>query len=264
MLHTMALKSSQTGFLVAVSLLVLSCGKAKSLSELSIYGGQSVPAAQHLNVVALTDTDGIYCTGTALTPTLVVTAAHCILDEEDQSAIKIYAGTGQEGGMVEGQYPVLRLEASPRYHSYNSGSAFDVAYVLLAKPLELPATAYVKILTDESEIKELLVPGTPSTLVGFGARNKNGFGMKYEVTAPVRKVSANEVEIGGEGRDACQGDSGGPAFGMLKSGAWRMYGVVSRGGDCGTGGTWSLLHKNICWIQKASAVDLNLPTDFCR
>ena len=75
--------------------------------------------------------------------------------------------------------------------------------------------------------------------------------------------SANEIAVGGGGKDSCQGDSGGPVYGQLKSGEWRVYGVTSRGGSCGTGGIYGLMHANICWVQEGAGESLGLPAGSC-
>jgi secreted trypsin-like serine protease len=240
------------------------CGKLSPVeSQVKIYGGTPVAKDKRMNVVAITDKDGMFCTGTALTPKLIVTAAHCSIDTL-ASSVRVYVGEGEEGGAVEGQYAVSKIQSSPYYHENDEESAFDVGYLVLETELDIPADSYTKVLTDSEEIKELLVKKADSYLVGFGTRKKNGFGVKYEVKTPVKRVLKNEIVIGANGKDACQGDSGGPAFGLLKSGEWRVYGVVSRGGQCGNGGNWGLLHKNICWIQKDSGIDLNLPPNYCK
>jgi len=135
--------------------------------------------------------------------------------------------------------------------------------VILRDALDLPQSAYVPIALEESELRELVTVGKSSTIIGFGERNGNAFGLKYLATSLVTEVGPTELTIGGEGRDACSGDSGGPAFGRLSNGEWRVYGVVSRGGECGLGGIWGLMHANICWIQQDSGIDLNAPSSLC-
>ena len=96
----------------------------------------------------------------------------------------------------------------------------------------------------------------------LGNRDGGGYGVKYEVDVPITKVGDNEVGLGNNGKDSCQGDSGGPAYARLKNGAWRVFGVVSRGGACGTGGIYGRMNANICWVQEDSGVDLGL-SEFC-
>lgn len=247
--------------LIATAL--LGCGKVDTpASETKIYGGKKSVAGDWLSTVAITGPDGrMFCSGTAVHPRLVVTAAHCVQGTSNPARLRVYLGEGAEGGLVKPQYTGVKFGYSPKY-GRNPGGWNDIAYIVLDKDLDLPEEAYIPILKDKEEIKELLQPGVTSRIVGFGNRDGGGFGVKYETDAPITGLGDIEVNIGKNGKDSCQGDSGGPAYGRLKSGEWRVYGVVSRGGACGLGGVWGLMHPNICWVQKDSGVQLELD-GFC-
>lgn len=246
------------------SLLIMSCGEQKSSeAQLSIYGGRSVAHEARRDAVALTDEEGVFCSATALSPTLVITAAHCLV-ERSSDEIRVYVGNGEAKGLQRGQYEVERLAINPSYDPENSFKGFDAGYLLLKEPLSLPSEAFTTILTDKDEMKELLRGGSDSYLVGFGWDKKNVIGVKLETKAKVRKREATEVFLGGQGRDACQGDSGGPAYGLLKNGEWRVYGITSGGDNCGQGGFWGLMSANICWVLKDSLVtDVKIARSFC-
>ncbi|MES2745871.1 MAG: trypsin-like serine protease [Bdellovibrionota bacterium] len=248
--------------------LSVSCGQSgDQSSEQKVYGGTKVPAGNWLSTVGLSQGGSLYCTGTAISPTVVISAAHCA-QGISASSVTVYTGEGKDGGYVKGQYKVKKIVKSPKYTG-NKGN--DISYLVLSTPLDLPASAYVPVLTDKDEIAELNKVGAKAQIVGYGLRNGNAFGVKYEVTASVVKSistllsydSQNEIAIGGSGKDSCNGDSGGPVYGQLKSGDWRVYGVTSRGGSCGTGGIYGLMSSNICWVQKDSGVDLDLPAGTC-
>jgi secreted trypsin-like serine protease len=239
--------------------MTVGCGSVgDSTSEQKVYGGTRVPAGSWNNVVAITQrSSGMYCSGTAIAPTVVITAAHCIKGFS-ASNVAVYVGEGKEGGRVTGQYQAKKIKYSPKYNTTN-----DIAYIELTKPLDLEESDYVPVLTDADEIDELLAIGGTGRIVGFGNRNDGGFGVKFEVDGKITKLTSNEITIGGGGKDSCQGDSGGPVFGKLANGEWRVYGVTSRGGACGTGGIYGLMHANICWVQEDSGVDLGLPEGTC-
>jgi secreted trypsin-like serine protease len=241
---------------------LLSCSAAESQdSQSKIYGGTKTKAGEWLSTVALVANGRIFCTGTAIHPQLVVTAAHCVEGSTNPRRIGIYLGEGSEGGRVSAQYTAVKMAYSPKY-SRNIEGWNDVAYLVLDKSMNLPQSAYVPVLTRADETAEILQSGLDAYLVGFGNRNGGGFGVKFEVNAAITEVGENEVALGNSGKDSCQGDSGGPAFAKLKNGEWRVFGVVSRGGSCGTGGIYGRMDANICWIQEDSGVDLGL-TAFC-
>jgi secreted trypsin-like serine protease len=237
---------------------LLSCSASEPQdSESKIYGGVKTKAGEWLSTVALVSGGRMFCTGSAIHPQLVITAAHCIQGSSLPSRIGVYVGEGSEGGRVEAQHKVVKMAYSPKY-SRNVDGWNDIAYLVLDKPLDLPESAYIPVLTDADETEELLQTGLNAFLVGFGNRDGGGFGVKYEVDVEITKVGDNEVSLGHSGKDSCQGDSGGPAFAKLKNGEWRVFGVVSRGGACGTGGIYGRMNANICWIQEDSGVDLGL------
>lgn len=231
-------------------------------NETKIYGGSKVKKGQWLSTVGITNRDGIFCTGTALTPRLIITAAHCLLDERPRD-IRVYVGSGAENGAVKGQYAVARAAVSPRYDDRNPNSDHDIGYIVLRDELDIPESAFIPLAETEDEREELLQRGRPVKLVGFGEREDGAYGVKFEVSSKIKAVKRTEVIIGGEGKDACYGDSGGPAFGRLSNGEWRVFGVVSRGDDCGEGGTWGLIESDACWIQDDSGITLPETMDFC-
>jgi secreted trypsin-like serine protease len=241
---------------------LLSCSASEPQdSQSKIYGGIKTKAGEWLSTVALVSNGRMFCTGTAINPQLVITAAHCIQGNSNPRRIGVYVGEGSEGGRVTAQYTVEKMAYSPKY-SRNVEGWNDIAYLVLDKPMDLPESAYIPVLTDAEETTEALQTGLTSYLVGFGNRDGGGFGVKYEVDVAITKVGDNEVYLGNNGKDSCQGDSGGPAFAKLSNGEWRVYGVVSRGGACGTGGIYGRMNANICWIQEDSGVDLGF-ADFC-
>ncbi|RYZ53190.1 MAG: trypsin-like serine protease [Proteobacteria bacterium] len=251
--------------LLGLGLLIeVSCGpQPKSTSEAKIFGGRPVLSGNRLDAIALTDEEGIFCSGTAVSPTLVLTAAHCAVDLTAED-VRVYVGAGETGGMQVGQYAVEKVAVNPLYDENDQDKGSDSAYLLLKNPIDLPPESFTTILTDPAEAKELLRGGSDTYLVGFGWNKKDVIGVKYEAKGVVRKLFETEVSLGGKGRDACQGDSGGPAYGLLKSGEWRVYGITSRGSDCGQGGIWGLMSANICWALKDSgALDVKIPAAYC-
>lgn len=239
--------------------MAVGCGQVDDTSsDTKVYGGSKVASGAWQSVVAITQkSSGMYCSGTAIAPTVVITAAHCAKGFSAAN-VAVYTGNGVEGGRVQGQYPAKVIKYSPLYNTTN-----DISYIVLSKPLDLPASAYVPVLTNKAEIAELTKIGATGHIVGFGNRDDGGFGVKFEVDASVTQVTSNEIYIGGSGKDSCNGDSGGPVFGKLANGEWRVYGITSRGGACGTGGIYGLMHANICWVQESSGVNLGLPAGTC-
>ena len=244
---------------------ILACGPlAEQSSQTKIYGGIKSKTGDWLNTVAISDGHGIFCSGTAINPRLILTAAHCAKGntEGNPARIKIYVGEGSEGGTVPSQYTAKKINLSPSYGRDPKGWN-DIAYIVLDKDLTLPEASFTKVLMDKGETEELLQVNATAHLVGFGIRNDGGYGIKFETDARITQVGENEVNIGSHGHDSCQGDSGGPAFAQLKTGEWRVFGIVSRGGACGTGGVYGRMNANICWVEEDSKISLGLSPEFC-
>jgi secreted trypsin-like serine protease len=222
-----------------------------------IFGGIKTARHEWTNTVALTDKSGIYCSGTALAPNLILTAAHC-LDGAKVKKLKVYVGEGAQEGSIQGQYRAESFGQSPDYNVEDEGTDHDIGYVVLKDSLDLPQSAYVPVAATKDEVASLVAVNQPTEIVGYGLRENKEFGHKYHAKTRITKVDSTVVTIGGNGIDACNGDSGGPAFGRLKDGTLRIFGVASNGEDCGMGGAWSLIHPDICWLMKDSGVDLGI------
>lgn len=242
-------------------------------SQPSIYGGVASAPGAWLGAVALTNTlsrGQEWCSGTAVTPSLIITAAHC-LKISSASERKIYVGDGFEEnatGRHLGEFAEYEVESYRVHPLYGTAGgfdqAFDIGYLVLKQPLRIPASEIVPILRDPKEISEALQVGGKATIVGFGTKPNGDSGSKFEAVVDIRRVGSREITMGGGGIDSCYGDSGGPAYARLADGSWRVFGIVSRGPDCGSGGEWGLMHPYLCWIQKDSGQNwFGLSDDDC-
>lgn len=262
--------------LTALSLTSCGAGSKQDLSRVGIYGGHPVAPGEHPAVVALAFRDGVAsdwhveCSGTLVTPDLVLTAGHCLkgpgfdaktLGTAVGDRLSIYMGPGNEGGLIQTGLAVTRADYHPMLRAHPLGYA-DYGLVELARPVDgvepLPLTEDLA-----TELKALR--SGEATLVGFGRRDDGGVGVKYEATAVVQSFTSHEALIGGDGKDGCTGDSGGPALthSVTSDGSerWRQVGIISRGAQlaCGEGGQVSLTADGICWLADAAGGRLGAP-----
>ena len=171
-------------------------------------------------VVALTfDGTNISCTGTLVSPRVVLTAGHCA----PFTLPKIFFGTDPaEGGLLIDSIHVLR-------HPDFGGPppiANDLAMILLAEPapetispIGLYPTSFDPAILDRA-----------IRIVGFGstAGPMPTVGIKREGIAKFLDYTETSFRLTGNPAQTCAGDSGGPAF-VAVDGVEYLAGVTSSG-----------------------------------
>jgi secreted trypsin-like serine protease len=205
------------------------------------------------------------CTATLISPTVLMTAAHCA-----DGALKIYAVFATDGiAALKQANPasnpnIVRVAASRIYPTWvgtKNGEikgkqldAGDIALLKLAAPA--PATAKITRLYNGSlqQGETLLAAGYGIDSVGQTNNDSSGLLREANVLVAKPLVGKSEffVDQRGSNPGPCSGDSGGPTFVQSATGDLQQVGIVSRGDEnCAIGGIYTLVPAYTSWISNS-------------
>lgn len=241
-----------------------------------IVGGTPATQEQIYSTVSLTDaSDGFtVCSGTLIAPTVVATAAHCVVTFANEKSTQI---TGQRqpseiivvAGALDADTPAPEQKykvASLAYHKgFSLSTALDadglstendIAVLLLQQPItSLPSVPVLSM----DQLDTTLQQGTPLTITGYGIHNiENQFtGTLYVAQTPYQRRNKVEFLVGGNGNpDGCTDDSGSAAYisvdgTMVAAGIHSRSAVLGAGGQgmCGQGGVYTILAAYDSWLR---------------
>jgi secreted trypsin-like serine protease len=191
------------------------------------------------------------CTGTLITPNIVLTAAHCMLFLGGR--LPGFVLTRRIADVTPGaDDPALRVVVHPQFVFQAGGKAalHDLALVLLARPVRAVAP---EALLSKAQAATVAI-GDAVDLVGYGrmSRTVEGNGTKNRGRSKLVEIRPFEWVIGAPSDvQNCDGDSGGPAF-VVADGKRRIMGIASRSVDsqapCVTGTIHARVDAEAQWI----------------
>jgi hypothetical protein len=198
-------------------------------------------AALHTVMITVYQKDGssLMCSGTAISPQHILTAAHCL-----SKADRLELGSGPRGQSLA-DFGRLKFAIHPKW---KLGPVDDIAIIASEFPLPLQHA----LVTKSGALKL----GEAIVLAGYGstAESRDDAGYLRVARSEVESIDLEKGTfnlISRSGRGGCHGDSGGPGF-VERDGYLGLAGVISGGSiraPCDVGhGTLSLLSKNLEWI----------------
>ncbi len=285
-----------TAAAVAVALTGAPVASAAPTVAPQIINGDPAPAEQYPFLVSLLSSDRLvesgafqaqFCGGTLTTPTTVVTAAHCIIDQktgDQRTASSILVGVGPDLRDPDLRIvSVARVTTNPDY--VRRTAVNDIAILTLAEPV-----TGVRLLRPVSadEAVALTAPGETVRVAGWGNTSTSGkeFPSTFRIAQVVifpdascgqeQKFILNGVTFNGfdpteanarfmvcaagatpagEVIDSCQGDSGGPLI-AREGAAARLIGVVSWGEACASRfpGVYTRIASELAFLSSNNAI----------
>lgn len=211
-----------------------------------IVNGAVCSSADQSPAVAIRYFGGAYCTGSLVTPDVVITAAHC-LEDADCSQMTVHAAGGGSSRSVD------NCIAHPDWVGTGDITNNDVAILFLSG--NLSGVNLVKVYqNNDFEVGENVV------MAGYGRNEDNDENLRavFNVISSFSTERISTEYIQGENGKGttCNGDSGGPLY-VLRNNEWQLVGTTSNGSatDCALPGAEDSDTSN--WANLTSASNIN-------
>ena len=265
----------------ALAALVLLCVPAAASAAPTlaprVIGGSAVSIEQSPWQVLIVMRGVSQCSGSLVSPTVVVTAAHCLAGIT-ATDLRVWSGISKTSERTSAQEsPVANAVAHPSFDARTFAN--DIGVITLAKPIDL--LGKVRTIALPFGMDALVWPanGTPATVSGWGVTVPSGGATSDQLMRADLLVLAGPGQPCGQygpdldpvqdicagtpagNIDACQGDSGGPL--VTQGVAPILTGLVSSGNQCakaGYPGLYSRITTFLPWLSAQGSIPTTKPS----
>lgn len=231
---TVLLVAAMTGDALLPATLASQRERSRNGVNAEVVGGQPVAQGTFRFMTFVTvqgQTGSFTCGGTLIAPLFVLTAAHCVEEDDgdvipaDDFTLVIGRAVRSDGGQGVVRH-VVAATPHPDYDFDDTGSEFDVAVLELDE--DVPANIAQPLAIVGSGETRFEGVGQSVVVAGWGRTAANKPGTEDRLRAANLKVVSNAscaaaygtddfvqtvmICAAFQGRDSCQGDSGGPLF----------------------------------------------------
>jgi secreted trypsin-like serine protease len=240
----------------------------------AVVGGTETPVGAFPWIVQVGSGGEVTCTGSLITPSVVLTAAHCVMGDAPTSVVVGRQRSEGPGGLRVRVARTTYDERFVRAQRASTGLVGDIGLLGLARPVrEVPPVAL-----PGPESAPLLYPGRSPVMAGWGITDADtlesdpGGTSLQSVALPLRSSawcakaikgtygSSRGVACAGQlkrGPTGCYGDSGGPLFAIAPTGPVQL-GVTSSITRPGCVGGSTLFIKLLPGTSARAYVDAHL------
>lgn len=230
-----------------------------------VVGGVAAPGRWGASVVRIITEDGSLCSGTLISASWVLTAAHCV-----EKRATIYTGSTNVASLVSAG------GASGTAHPYFSITSLSIRYDFGLYRLDSPVTVDSSLLPGLASYDDTWAwqTGRLVTVIGWGRTAAGGAASSTLQSADLNVVSDADCArldlLLGNVYDpstalcarssissACNGDSGGPVVALGTDDRFRIVGVTSYGpADCIGHSVSAWAPAGLAWVRSITGLEL--------
>lgn len=238
---------------------------AGSERSAQVVGGVAAPALWGSSVVRIITEDGSLCSGTLISASWVLTAAHCV-----ENRATIYTGSTSVASLVSAG------GASGTAHPYFSITSLSIRYDFGLYRLDSPVTVDPSLLPGLASYDDTWAwqTGRLVTVIGWGRTAAGGAVSSTLQSADLTVVSdadcarldlllgnvydpSTALCARSSSSSACNGDSGGPVVALGTDNRFRIVGVTSYGpADCIGHSVSAWAPAGLAWVRSVTGLEL--------